>query len=81
MKLTNYFLQIFFIRITRCDKRYYRGLMRYIGFSYWYSIQGWIVPFTGWRNEFKFIGKRFNKRITKTRILRDITEITKSETK
>ena len=31
----------------------------------WYSIQGFIVPTTGWNNKFKYLGRRFMLRITK----------------
>jgi len=24
----------------------------------WYSIQGWIIPTTGWNNEFKYLNKK-----------------------
>lgn len=24
----------------------------------WYSIQAWIVPTTGWRNEFRYLNKK-----------------------
>lgn len=26
-------------------------------YEQWYSIQYWILPFTGWNTEFKYIGK------------------------
>lgn len=32
---------------------------------YWYSIQGFIVPTTGWNSDFKIIGKRFFIKLTK----------------
>ena len=34
----------------------------------WYSIQGWIVPLTGWGGDFKFIGNGWMKSITKERM-------------
>jgi hypothetical protein len=30
-----------------------------------YAIQGWIVPITGWSNNFKFVGKRWFIKVTK----------------
>lgn len=33
---------------------------------YWYSIQGFVIPTTGYDNDFKYLGgKWFFKRITK----------------
>lgn len=70
MKYVNYFIQVFFIRLTRCEQRVitefkldsisYRGSVsgeiKNYRDEFWYSIQYWIIPFSGWSGEFKFIG-------------------------
>lgn len=33
--------------------------------KYWYSLKGWISPFSGWGNDFKYIGKSWFVKITK----------------
>jgi hypothetical protein len=39
---------------------------RYAGIKvqYWYSIQGWVVPLTGWKNDFRYVGKKWMKALT-----------------
>lgn len=60
--VNRFFFQLFFVRLTRVienkdDEVKYQ----------WYSIMFWVVPFTGWNTNFKFIGKRHLKQITKSR--------------
>lgn len=47
-----YILQIFFIRITR-----HTSVIEGHGVIQWYSIQYWILPFTGWDSPFIYISK------------------------
>jgi hypothetical protein len=35
----------------------------------WYSIQGWILPLTGWRNDFRNIGNPWIKKVSKPCII------------
>jgi hypothetical protein len=81
LRITNYILQIFFIRLTKCSNTVVRDVRVWLIPSLvdkcdgqishketWYAIQGWVVPFTGWNTDFKYIGKRFFVKITKTKI-------------
>lgn len=73
LEIANKFLfQFFFIRLTRNvyteDLHQVHQLInfRFPGYKtpekyQWYSFQGWIIPFSGWNNDFKFIGKVWNK--------------------
>lgn len=77
------FFQWFFVRLTRCQQRvitefkiteisivpggYAPGGDAKYKTEQWYSLQGWIVPITGWGNDFKFIGKRWFIKITKAK--------------
>lgn len=70
-----FFLQWFFIRLTKCSKKVVKdykiisydmmadGSMSSRGTGTtathtWYSLQGFIVPCTGWWNDFKFVSKK-----------------------
>jgi hypothetical protein len=35
----------------------------------WYAFIGWIVPLTGWRFDYRYIGKIWQKNITKPKII------------
>ena len=69
-------LQWLFIRLTRNEiheikdfklKAVNKGYKRY-----WYSIQGFIIPTTGWNQEpFIFWGDKWMKKITKEHIKQD----------
>lgn len=68
-----FFLQFFFIRLTRCQQRVVDELqptscdifgehdhvvsfnIKAWHYEQWYSIQGWIVPLTGWRGKFLYL--------------------------
>lgn len=83
-----YFLQIFFIRLTKVEYWEVREMKLYecsvlpdgnagIGFNrlkgnkirFW-AIMYWVVPFTGWNTDFRFLGKgRKLWRITKKNAL------------
>lgn len=47
-RLNYYLLQFFFIRLTRHQELE----------QYWFSIQYWIWPLSGWVAGFKYVGKR-----------------------
>ena len=47
--ITNYLLQIFFIRLAYC-----RDIETN---ETWYSIMYWIIPFSGWNTDYIVIGK------------------------
>lgn len=83
LKFINLFLQILFVRLTKCSELSF-GELNYksvemlddnnisihsSGTSYmyeWYSLQYFVVPFTGWKSNFIFIfGAPKFKRITK----------------
>ncbi len=82
--LNIFILQLFFIRLTRCSqvvvsdyKLFSYDLTpggispRGVGTSKthsWLSIQGIIVPFTGWNSEFIYIGKPIFLKISKVKI-------------
>lgn len=59
----NYFiLQLFFIRLTRHTQKVKYlyidyGLNSCVKFRFekWYSIQYWVIPFTGWNTDFKYL--------------------------
>lgn len=71
--LNVFILQLFFIRLTRCSQNIITEFKidsynltpdgissRGVGKSEtktWLSIQGIIIPFTGWNNDFIYIGK------------------------
>lgn len=38
---------------------------------YWYSIQGFILPCSGWRKSFVFISKRWLIRVTKKKVIKE----------
>lgn len=65
------FFQWLFLRLTRCRQYFVleydkSGEIKRVGKEEWYSIQGWIIPMTGWRGDFKVIGsERWFWRITK----------------
>jgi hypothetical protein len=79
------FFQWVFVRLTRCQQKvitefkmheisitpngYKPGGKVEYRTEQWYSLQGWIIPLTGWRNDFKFIGKQWFIKITKARTL------------
>ena len=79
MKLLNIFIfQWFFVRLTRFEKQKIknyifesfdlmggsRGRVEFKTY-YWYSIQYWIVPCTGWFNDFIYLSNRRFWRISK----------------
>ena len=87
LKIINYyFLQWFFIRLTRCSKKVITqynlssiDMMSDSSFAsrgtgiieetFWYSIQGWIIPLSGWGKSFKYLNKEpFFLRLTKKKI-------------
>lgn len=49
--LVNVFLQLLFIRLTKHYDFMSNGELR----RRW-SLQYWVLPFTGWQTEFKWIG-------------------------
>lgn len=74
MKWINYIIQFFFIRVTRCEdldvltiiissalgfeSKYTKARRDY----YWYSIQLFIVPLSGWYGDFIYVlGPKFLK--------------------
>lgn len=67
LQLTNYLLQIFFIRLTRCLKADSPGVSINKKYKQRWAIKYWVVPFTGWISDFKFIGKEGMLFITKWR--------------
>lgn len=91
MKYINWILQLFFIRLTRCEEHIVKeftltevsvvqfdndhalrsdGKVAVGGYAktqmteYWYSIQGWIVPFTGWSGDMIRWGKQWFWQLT-----------------
>jgi len=76
--------QWFFVRLTRCQQKVITEFKMYevsiapggyapggdvkYKIEQWYSIQGWIIPLTGWRKEFKFIGKNWFLKVTKPKV-------------
>jgi hypothetical protein len=86
LKLTNYFLQFLFVRLTRCSEKVASNVnvqsfdvmsdgnisMRSNGdvTTYeWFSLQFFIIPFTGWGKPFKYLGKVKFKQLTKKKIV------------
>jgi hypothetical protein len=81
MKWINYLLQFLFIRLTRHEVKHevsalpdgglgIGGTVSRASIIYWYSIQYWIVPLTGWTNNFVYLNKAKKPRyksITKKR--------------
>jgi hypothetical protein len=79
------FLQWFFIRMTRCQRKVFTEFKMYEisivpgGYApggtgkykteQWDSIQGWIIPLTGWSTDFKFLGKRWFVKVSKPEIV------------
>lgn len=77
--LNKVFFQFLFIRLTKCiettdikinevsilkDGAGVGGTVKSI--NEWYSIQGFILPLTGWKSDFIFLNKKpFNIQITK----------------
>jgi len=77
--------QWFFVRLTRCQQRIISEFNMYEvsitpnGYApggnvqykteQWYSLQGWIVPLTGWNGDFKFIRKQWFIKLTKPKAL------------
>ncbi len=59
LKFINVFvLQLFFVRLTYCERGKYLGsLYGNYTMQKWYSLQYFIVPFTGWNSKFKYLGK------------------------
>jgi hypothetical protein len=81
LEFFNKFLfQLFFIRLTKHTEREVKDIffcagtnksVRSITKYSWFTFQGWVVPFTGWNGDFKFIGKRwFSKPLTKKYIIK-----------
>jgi hypothetical protein len=83
LAICNYILQLFFIRVTRCQETHITGfslksvslngvsgIVKSKEIHQWYSIQYWIVPFTGWFTDFKYLNKepKFIK-VTRTKII------------
>lgn len=70
-----FFFQWFFVRLTRCIYEVYLEFEEHPGYrilhgkAKWYSLQGFILPTSGWSNNFIFLGKRWFLRITKKKII------------
>jgi hypothetical protein len=68
LMLVNCILQFFFIRLTRCYKTELVGndpLFSVATIKRYYAIMYWVFPFTGWKNEYIYIGKKKFLKITK----------------
>jgi hypothetical protein len=52
-----FFFQLFFVRLTKHTEN---TIVNYnlIGITQWYSIQYWILPFTGWQTDFIYLGNK-----------------------
>jgi hypothetical protein len=88
LKIVNvFFLQWFFIRLTKCSEKVVTNISKLLSYDLmpegnissramgtiethtWYSIQGFIVPCTGWWNDFKYVSKKpLFWKITKVRL-------------
>lgn len=44
------------------------GQVKNYKIKYWYSLQGWVLPLSGWEDDYRTIGKRWYLRVTKKRI-------------
>jgi hypothetical protein len=55
LRYVNWVLQIFCVRLTLHSAEF-KGLPYFA-----YSLMYWVVPFTGWRNDYKFIGSKTPK--------------------
>lgn len=95
VRIANYILQIFFIRLTRCSqndilKLYVdeplsifndKGLHLSTEYkadikqTYWFSIQFWVVPFTGWGilSSMKTLGKPKFIRVTRKMLVNNLS--------
>lgn len=45
------------------------GLIKNYKTIQWYEIHGFIKPFSGWRNDFKTLGKKFKFKLTSEKII------------
>lgn len=83
--VNKFFFQWLFVRLTRCEQKVITdfnlqeisitphgyapgGTVKYKT-EQWYSIQGWIIPLTGWSNDFKFIRKQWFIKVTKPKFV------------
>lgn len=46
------------------------GVIKEMHIQQWYSIQGFIIPLTGWINSFSYLNKPFFIRVTKKKIVK-----------
>ncbi|MBV6478683.1 MAG: hypothetical protein HGGPFJEG_01441 [Ignavibacteria bacterium] len=55
--LNKFFLQWFFVRLTRAEvNKFSTGGIKVI--SSWYAIQYWVMPLSGYGREYKYLGKQ-----------------------
>ena len=62
--LNRIFFQWLFIRLTAHSRKDHKGEWRH----YYWSLNYFVVPTTGWKTEFKFLGKSKFFRLTKPKI-------------
>lgn len=60
LKLTNYILQVFFIRVYRSVDVQNHEFGKKITTT-GYGLLYFIIPFTGWASRFRFIGPKIRK--------------------
>lgn len=79
LALINYVLQILFVRLCRSKEKVITGFKMTSGSggnvqSYeireWYSIMGFVLPFSGWSSDYVRLGKPFFFRVTKILIFK-----------
>lgn len=92
LKITNIFLQLFFVRLTKCidykieDYKLLsfdmmedgsmspRGVGRSVKYE-WYSLQYFVVPFSGWKYNYSYLGKEPGYiRLTKRKIVEPLNK-------
>ena len=92
LKIVNIFLQLFFVRLTKCIdykiENYElhsfdmmkdgsiasRGVGRSIKYE-WYSLQYFVVPFSGWKYNYSYLGKGPGYiRLTKRKIVEPLNK-------
>lgn len=68
-------LQWFFVRLTRCSDNLIieydlYGLKKIHGkkVRIWYSLMGWVIPTSGWNSDYKYLGNRWFRKLTKTKL-------------
>ncbi len=76
--LNKFIIQFFFIRLTRHTQKVRIAYIDYARMKnyrtqteQWYSIQYWVVPFTGWsnRNDFKYLNGQHFLPLTKPKAI------------